>query len=151
MLEILLLQRASRRQTYDLVTQTAAGRYFSRSSLSLIFSHSLSVLTYPELSPWLDLLRRVLSVGCGLSKLVASFGGGLLGGGMTSVSVSLSPTELGSNDLSFPFLFCASSLALATCSSPANQLIDHHSPPQRTERTMKCTLWVAIRSRSSSS
>jgi hypothetical protein len=125
--------------------------YWSLSPPSLTFSHSLSVLTYPELSPW---LCRCLTVPCasadlGFSKAGCCFGGGAvgrIGGGAISVSVSLPPLEpfSGSGDFSFS-LFFASSVALPASSSATNQFIDHQRPAQRSERTMKWTLYVAIR------
>ncbi len=128
--------------------------HLSFSLLLLTFSHSLSVLMYPELSP---ILRRFFSassasVGLGF-RVVEGFrgGGGFIRPDVGSVSVSLSPngTFSGSSDLSFCFCASDSSVALAERSSLTNQLIDHHKPPHINDRTMKWALYVASRRQSS--
>ena len=127
--------------------------HLSFSLFSLIFSHSLSVLTYPELSPK---LRRFLIASSASDDLGFSMVGGSRGGGGFiksvdgSVSVSLSPNGVLCISTGFSFCCCSldSSGALADCSSATNQLIDHHNPPQRSDKTMKWTLYVARRRQS---
>ena len=119
-------------------------------SPSLTFSHSLSVLTYPELSP--RLLRRFpSSAAAGRGRrctLDSSWDSTALedifaGSGAASVSVSLPGSGLRSI-LLFPsgsvlLVFCSA------CNSRANQLIEYQRPAQRKDRTMKWTLRVAAR------
>lgn len=130
--------------------------HLSFSLFSLIFSHSLSVLTYPELSPILRLFRSAssASAGLGFRNVEGSRGGGgcierLKG----SVSVSLSPsgTFSTSGDFSLCLWSSGSSTTLADSSSATNQLMDHHNPPQRNDNTMKWTLYVARRRQSKTS
>jgi hypothetical protein len=124
--------------------------HLSFSLFSETFSHSLSVLIYPELSPILRLFRNAssLSVGLGFSIVGGSRGGGgLIKPTDGSVSVSLSPsgTFTSSGALSFCRCPSESSAALAESSSATNQLIDHHKPPHMNDRTIKWTLYVARR------
>jgi hypothetical protein len=103
---------------------------------------------YPELSPILRLFLSASSASKGFGFNGA--GGSRGGGGFIkpadgSVSVSLSPSGvLSCSDLR-SFCFCSSepSAALAEPSSATNQLMDHHKPPHRNDKTMKWTLYVA--------
>ncbi len=128
--------------------------HLSFSLFSLIFSQSLSVLTYPELSPMLRLFlsSSPVLVGLGFDDVVGSRGGGgFINPIEGSVSVSLSPSDTFSASVAFSLCFISSesSAALAERSSATNQLIDHHRPPHNTDNTTKWTLYVARRRQSS--
>jgi len=137
------------------------------------FSHSLSVLIYPELPELSTRLRRFLNA----SSLADNWGAALAGiGGLSaedvmveeamgslsparlSVSVSLSVLSIAAGILTASAVFClpfttslafcfsfSSSRILTSLISFENQLIDHHNAPERNDRTTKWTLWVTIK------
>jgi hypothetical protein len=134
----------------DVLDSRPPRHHLSFSLFSETFSHSLSVLIYPEPSPILRLFRNASSlfVGFGFSMLgVSRGGGGLIKPVDGSVSVSLSPSGTFACSGALAFCRCPSesSLALAESSSATNQLIDHHKPPHMNDNTIKWTLYVARR------
>lgn len=131
------------------------------SSFSDTLSHSSSVLTL-LFNPWLDpssACNLCFSSPCdastSVSKLVATttLGAGgsrfpklAVDAAAPSTSVSLS-SELTTGGLAARARRAfSSSCSWWTWSSCANQLMAPQRPPQRTERTIKCTLYVAYRS-----
>lgn len=127
--------------------------------LSSTFSHSLSVLPYPELSP--PVFGRFLvsrSVGCSLAEAdslpvaTADDVGTFFDPAKDSVSVSLSALSLAPESfflsadpvsVSACFFLSASCAACAMRTSCANQLIEYHSPAHSTDSTTKWMLYVA--------